>query len=55
MEEELEVFPRIDQALSPDDSQRIGQRMQDMLERGPTVGAVAAAIEQSPIGKALRR
>jgi iron-sulfur cluster repair protein YtfE (RIC family) len=55
MVEELEIFPRIDQALSPDDSQRIGERMQDMLERGPTMGPVAAAIEQSPIGKVLRR
>jgi hypothetical protein len=53
MEEELEVFPRVDQALTPEQSDQVGSRMQSMLERGSTIGGVQAAIQASPVGKAL--
>ncbi|MBV9170376.1 MAG: hemerythrin domain-containing protein [Chloroflexi bacterium] len=54
MEEELEVFPRVDQALGDEQSQQIGDRMQSMLDRGPVLGGVQAAVEASPVGKILR-
>jgi hemerythrin-like domain-containing protein len=43
MEEELEVFPRVDQALGPDQSRRIGEQMQSMLDRGHRAAGLAAA------------
>jgi hemerythrin-like domain-containing protein len=53
MDEELQIFPRIDQELSPEQSDQLAGRMQSMLERGPVMAGIQSAVEASPLGKVL--
>jgi hypothetical protein len=54
MEEELEVFPRVDQAWDLPHRQQIGEDMQAMLDRGPAL-ATASGIAQSAFGVVVDR